>query len=93
MTNREVCKRFVSGSECANGSNLYVSGDRLFSYGTCIAERLKDGFIVNATKYSVTTSKHQTYLRYEMGSRKREEVTGVPMGTRSLAVYLKMVNS
>lgn len=86
MTNRQVINAFVSGkSGKSSNGNLYVSwdGKRLFNYETCIAQRLSDGtFVVNSTKYSVTTSKIQTYVRYTLGEY--TEVFGKPRGTSYL---------
>lgn len=60
----DVVKDFVEG-KCSVSHTGHVEscGDRLYSYSTCIAERLPDGnFLINLTKYSVTTSKHQGYV-------------------------------
>lgn len=64
MKNKEVCEAFLN-RESAIGSNLYSDGHKLFSYSTCIAEweDYYNRLYVNSTKYSVTTSKHQSYLR------------------------------
>lgn len=55
---------------------------RIFSYNTCILQRLEDGTTVgNVTKYSVTTSKHQT----KAGARLADVlVDNVPEGTQYL---------
>lgn len=64
MRNDQVIKEFVDGCEKSlHTETVSIDGDRLFSYATCIAQRVKDGIVVNGTKYSVTTSKHQSYLR------------------------------
>lgn len=89
MTNRELCKRFVAGAEEGKGSNMIIRDNRLYSYYTCICERVKDesgkvSFIYNATKYSSTTSKQQSYLRYELMGRKVTEVKNVQLGARHL---------
>lgn len=66
MTNYDVCIAFVNGSNNGcNSLNMHISmdGRRLYSYRTCIAEKLPNGAIIlNKTKYSVTTSKHQSHL-------------------------------
>lgn len=58
---------FVNGiNHGKKGNSMHISDDgrQLYSYGTCIAQRLQNGqFIVNASKYSVTTSRHQFHLR------------------------------
>ena len=62
MKNKEVCKEFIY-HKVASGSNLVSTGDKLFSYNTCIAQWYPVGIIYNETKYSPTTSRHQSYLR------------------------------
>lgn len=62
MKNKEVCKEFIH-HRAACGSNLVSTGDKLFSYNTCIAQWYPHGVIYNETKYSPTTSRHQSYLR------------------------------
>lgn len=62
MKNKEVCKEFIH-RRAAFGSHLVSTGDKLFSYNTCIAQFNGHALILNETKYSVTTSKHQNYLR------------------------------
>ena len=37
MKNKEVCKEFIR-RRVARGSNLFSTGDKLFSYNTCIAQ-------------------------------------------------------
>lgn len=72
MTNYDVCVAFVNGSNNGCHSlNMRVNhdGSRLFSYGTCIAEKLSNGsIIINETKYSITTSKHQSHLRWAISA-------------------------
>lgn len=67
MTNKELCRVFVNGAKKGlKGNSMHIdsSGSKLFSYGTMIAQRLKDGtIVVNETKYSPTTFRHQYYLR------------------------------
>lgn len=94
MRNQDLCKEFVnqvSNIAYKEGSSMRVAwdGKRLFSYGTCIGECLSDGsFILNATKYSTTTSKHQTYLKRALEGHKVAVTTKwVPMGTTELIRY------
>jgi len=43
------------------GSSTSSTGDKLFSYGTVILQRQPDGKVIgNITKYSNTTSRHQS---------------------------------
>ena len=66
MKNKDVVLAFLK-KEKAWGSNLYSTGKRLISYNTSIAEWYSDYYLlVNHTRYSVTTSKHQHYLRSEL---------------------------
>ena len=94
MRNSDLCVEFVNNVANINGkkgNNISISwdGTRLYSYGTCIGERLSDGsFILNVTKYSVTTSKHQSYLRRALVGRKVVETSKiVPIYTQYLTRY------
>lgn len=64
MKNSELIYSFVAGTarDGQHTNSVSVDGNRLFSYATCIAERVGNKIVVNETKYSVTTSKHQSYL-------------------------------
>ena len=64
MTTKELIERFVAGGTegKASGGRLYIDGYKLINYGTCIAER-HSMFLLNTSKYSPTTSKHQNYIR------------------------------
>lgn len=62
MKNKEVCKEFIR-RRVARGSNLFSTGDKLFSYNTCIAQFNGHALVLNETKYSPTISRHQSYLR------------------------------
>ena len=69
MTNKDFIKRFIRGEQRygANG-HLGYSDDRLINYSTeiCRIDRKNKTAIVNSRKYSSTTSKIQTWLRYEL---------------------------
>ena len=64
MKNNQVCEHFANGDTSARTKNLFIETDILFSYGRhyplCI--RLKDGFILNVSGYSQTTSQHTGHL-------------------------------
>lgn len=84
-TNLEVCYAFAEG-KAARCLNMHSTGDRLFSYGTCIAE-CKDGkLILNLTKYSRSTTRQQSYMLAACIGLEgdHEIVRDVPMWTRSL---------
>lgn len=88
MQNKDVAKSFVKGV-FATGSNFYTDGEKIFSYNTIVAQRTNGGYIVNTTKYSCTTSKHQTYLRRALeGFQVKETEKPVPYGATDLAKYV-----
>ena len=65
MKNQDLIRNFVNNRyfEGKTGSMTAKDG-KLFSYNTCIAQHTKDGrLVINNTRYSVTTSKQQCYLR------------------------------
>lgn len=64
MRNEEVVIAFSHKERATNSTgSLWSTGDCLYSYNTCIAEYDKEGKLyVNLTKYSKTTSNHQTIV-------------------------------
>ena len=64
MRNEEVVIAFLHRERAKSSTgSLWSTGDCLYSYSTCIAEYTKDGKLyVNLTKYSTTTSHHQTLV-------------------------------
>ena len=89
MKNKEVISKFVNFAESAATANVRSTGDKLFNYYTCIAQRHEGKIIVNVTRYSATTSKIQNYLRRELSGYDVIEVTSVPRGTCDLVPYIK----
>lgn len=96
MTNFDVCVAFVNGSK--NGAHslsmsINHDGSKLYSYATVIAQKLPNGAIIlNDTKYSVTTSKHQSHTRlaisrYAKGLKTYHTDKFVPMGAYDLIRY------
>ncbi len=65
MGNQDLINAFVCNRNYEGRTNSITAKDgKLFSYNTCIAQHTKDGrLIINNTRYSVTTSKQQGYLR------------------------------
>jgi hypothetical protein len=64
MNNRDLCTAFAKGATGGKGSNMFIRGAVLFSYGGHwpLAIRRPDGAVfVNSGRYSVTTSKHRSY--------------------------------
>lgn len=89
IKNREVCRNFVKKHD-GYGSNLKSEDGKLYSYSTVIAQWHNGRLIINATKYSVTTSKQMHYLKEELLSCIREIYTKkeVPRGETDLTKYL-----
>jgi hypothetical protein len=72
-TQTKTARAFVAGTISSANSTM-TDGDTFWSYQTAIAARTRgdDGrflFVVNVTKYSVTTSKYQSYVRGEIASK------------------------
>jgi hypothetical protein len=93
MKNQDVIGAFADysikpGIESHTG-NLYIinSGRKLMNYNTVLAQRVGNEIIVNSTKYSVTTSKIQTWLRGAVGSYV-ETTKHVPINTQDLKEYV-----
>ena len=85
MKNKEVVEAFLSG-DVATGSNLCSTGYKLFSYRTCIAEWHGGYLIVNTTRYSNTTSRHQSYFKHISNIIR---VDNVPINTQELHSFLE----
>lgn len=58
-----VCKQYGSGSNCMS------TGEKLYSYNTCIGQWVGNVVYINTTKYSNTTSKLQNYLLAQIRAR------------------------
>ena len=91
MKNKEVAEAFVLGLRHCSTQNLHYIGNRLFSYQTCIAQWNSEpqGLVlyINETKYSSSTSKHQSYVRcnlYKVPYITVIKVYGIPINTTSL---------
>jgi len=84
VSTAKVGEAFWRGDK-ARGSSVHSEGDKLFSYATIILQRLRNGVVIgNATKYSITTSKHQSQCRVNDAG---EILTGIPIGTQDLRQY------
>lgn len=62
MRNEDVVKGFRDGVQC-HSEHLYSEHGKLYSYCTCIAQWHEGKVYLNCTKYSCTTSHHQTLVR------------------------------
>lgn len=58
-----VCKQYGSGSNCMS------TGEKLYSYNTCIGQWVGNVVYINTTKYSNTTTKLQNYLLAQIRAR------------------------
>lgn len=83
MTNSEVVCAFYKKKKARSSTgNLISTGDKLFSYGTIIAQwtGVKTVF-KNATKYNKNISKHQEYVCYYLDC-----IDKIPIGCDTLIV-------
>lgn len=62
-TNEDVCNAFIHGKK-RTGKHIYTDGTIIFSYGSHFPLAFKNNGIVlvNTTKYSSTTQRHQSML-------------------------------
>lgn len=66
--NYDIAHAFAHGATSGHtgNSNLYISGDCIYSYGShfCIAKRIDEGTILMTTRgYSPSTAKHISYVK------------------------------
>jgi len=81
LSNRAVCDACWLG-ERAENRNMKSDGIRLWSYWNVILQRTADGVTIgNATKYSQTTSCHQSVARVMDAE---VVLTGLPIGVSNL---------
>ena len=90
MKNVDVLESFVNGESGAKTKTLFIDGNRLYNYRTCIAERTPrtDGshsFKVNTTKYSNSTTRIQNQLMDLVPIAGLSTVNDIPEGADSLS--------
>lgn len=99
MKNRELAYQFIKMLP-GEGSNFSSTGDKAFSYFTCIAEWVRGEFdiyptlILNATKYSRSSSTHLGYIKYfaeKSGTIVRYTTKEVPTNSQDLIKYCDYV--
>lgn len=69
MRNREFIQAYIKGNKTIGANNhLGFKNDKLWNYSTviCIIDRENKTAQVNSRKYSNTTSRIQTELRYQL---------------------------
>jgi hypothetical protein len=96
MSNENVVKNFFNGSELDKRTiNVYISqsGCLLRNYNTTLAQRVNSRYyIVNLTRYSCSSAKIQSYVKFYAKEKKNIGckviyVYNVPMGTWDLISY------
>lgn len=93
MKQSDLCEKFACGAKSGKASNMFIDENRIFSYGTVLAQKTTTGHILlNKTKYSSSTSRQQGRLNYELsrvyGQDQIIEVNNVPMWTQDLRNFL-----
>lgn len=93
MTNRQICDLFAKSNAEAKVLSMHIDDDdKLFSYGTCIAQKIGNNEVIfNVTKYSNTTSHHQSYARQALvhwGYTIHETTQHVKIGTYNLRPFI-----
>lgn len=90
MKNVDVLRNFINGDTQGKTKNLYIDGNKLFNYDTCIAERWEKidgkeyGFAVNVTKYSKSTTVIQNELLHMLENEHTVCLANLPIGVGSL---------
>jgi hypothetical protein len=65
---------FINGQKYGFANHVQIAGDMLIHYNTIIAERTEQGFLLNVTKYTRTTSKIQNMISSVMKSHNKEVI-------------------
>ena len=61
--------------------SIWTDGETIYSYGTALLTRTPSGMLIlNATKYSPTTTRHQSGLRTLLLGERFDSITGAPRG-------------
>lgn len=77
---RKALAAWKAGKAKRAADSVWTDGESIYSYATCIVTRDADGTpIVNRTRYSTTTSQHQTALHGALGVD-TPYVDGLPRG-------------
>ena len=90
MKNKDIIELFLQKKK-ASGSNLYSDGNKLVNYSTTLAQWHDNyNLIVNNTRYSVSTSKNQNWLKGAITPDRGivvKDVYNIPMDTKDLEQY------
>jgi len=70
MKNRDLAAMFARGSTSGQGSNMFIEGNTIYSYGKHfpVARRTPTGYLLQKRGYSKTTAVHKGYVRRAIGS-------------------------
>ena len=94
MKNKDVIELFLQKKK-ASGSNLYSDGNKLVNYSTTLAEWYSEFILlVNDTRYSVSTSKNQSWLKCAIDKHKNIvplPIYNIPINTKELQRNYEMV--
>ena len=63
MKNKELIDMFLNGAVSGKGSNLYIRGNLLINYNTCIAVRIGGSIYLDDYSYGASTRRHQNYIK------------------------------
>lgn len=66
LSHKALIDRFTDGAISGTASHMFIDGDTLYSYGSHFPLLVKRdfGYLLNADRYSVTTSQHQGNCRH-----------------------------
>lgn len=84
MGNNDLADRFVNGAEKGNGSNMFIDGDIIYSYGYHfpIAKRLGSGmYLVNSETYMMGSKQSSSTARQQSHVR-----NAIPYGAKSISL-------
>ena len=69
MNNQRLADNFSNGATKGKGSNMFIEGDTIYSYGHHfpIAKRLSDGtYLLNTDSYSSSTARHVSHMQWSL---------------------------
>jgi hypothetical protein len=69
MKNSQIAERFAEGATRGKGSNMFIDGNTIYSYGYHfpIAIRVEGGYLWNRNSYSNSTAKHKNHVAHAIG--------------------------
>jgi len=68
MNNKTLAKKFAEGATKGTGSNMFIEGDTIYSYGYHfkIAVRYSTVVLLNSKDYSHSTQRQKSHVEYEL---------------------------